>query len=524
MRRRIFVALALLLLMASCGKVDLGKLETGKPYVGQYHGNDIVMVLDQVSDGDVAGHAYLYEDAPVAEPVEFTFHVGRNGRGRLQYGGEEKPWKLSVSDDSSFKGQCGGADFVLRPYVPDTVAFRSFFKYPQYKVFEEQDRVYANDVPGYWISYPDTHEGFGAIYMKRVHELAFTRDEDLDMDLYYPREPSPVARPLLLLIHGGAFYNGDKRSLGFPEMAVHFAERGYVVASINYRLGFRPTGRSIDRAGYRAVQDADAAMRYLVSHAKEFQIDKKHIFVAGTSAGAITALNLAFMREENRPEASFKMTWGPDLGPIESVNPDLKAPFEIKAVVNMWGAVHDLSMLANAKKTSVLSFHGDQDPIVPYDYGTPFRDMLASYVEDVFRPMYGSKPITEKMASMGARSELFTCHGGGHSLHINENGELSDYFKDTILPEMTRFLCEEMADGVMVKLVRTEPDGCWFEAQGVDNVAELHWQVEGGVVGTKQGGNKVKALFFGDAPSHSVTVSGKYKNGGEFREELRVES
>ena len=515
MKRLWLFALVILLLLASCGKVDLGKIETGKPYVGLYNGDDIVVVLDQVSEGDVMGHAYLDKGAPESEPVDFTSHVGRKGRGQLKCGEDEKPLKLNVGD-GLLSGQCGVGNFELRSYVPDTVSFRSFFKKPQYKVFEEQGRVYANDVPGYWVSYPETKEGFGAIYMRRITDLAFTKEMDLDMDLYYPNEPSPVARPLLVLIHGGAFYNGDKSSVGFPELGRHFAKRGYVVASINYRLGFRPTGQSIDRAGYRAVQDAHAAVRYLICHADEFQIDPDHIFVAGTSAGAITALNLTFMREENRPEASYK----PDLGPIESVNPEVKLPFTIKAVVNMWGAVHDLSMLANSKKTSVLSFHGDQDPIVPYDYGCPFHDMVSSLVEGVFRPMYGSKPITEKMASMGTRAELHTCKGGGHSLHVDDDGQLSDYFNDTILPVMTRFLCEEMAGGMMLKLVRTEPEGRWFEAIDADNVAELHWQVEGGVVVAQQG-HKMRALFFSDVPTHSVTVSGKYKNGGEFREEIK---
>jgi len=34
----------------------------------------------------------------------------------------------------------------------------------------------------------------------------------------------------------------------------------------------------------------------------------------------------------------------------------------------------------------------------------------------------------------------------------------------------------------------------------------------------------MKALFFSDVDKHSVTVSGKYKNGGEFREEMKVKS
>jgi acetyl esterase/lipase len=87
-------------------------------------------------------------------------------------------------------------------------------------------------------------------------------------------------------------------------MGHYFAERGYVVASINYRLGFFPLAPSVDRAGYRALQDAHAAVCYLIANADEFGIDTSNIFAAGTSAGAITALNLAFMEEKNRPEST----------------------------------------------------------------------------------------------------------------------------------------------------------------------------------------------------------------------------
>ena len=502
-------------MLASCGKVDLGKLETGKPYVGQLHNDDIVVVFDQVTDGNVKGHYYIDTEALIVDPVVFSSQVKRNGRGSLKHGDEEGKIKISVGD-GSLQGKCGSSDFVLRPYVEDTASFHSFYLEPMYKVFEEQDRVYAHDVSGYWSSYPETREKFSAIYLRKISELAFSRDLDLDMDLYYPKTPATISRPLLVLIHGGAFYNGDKRSVGFPEMGYYFAKRGYVVASINYRLGYRPSGKSIDRAGYRAVQDAHAAVRYLISCADEFQIDTDNIFIAGTSAGAITALNLAFMREETRPEASHKVTWGPDLGPIGSVNPDMDIPFKIKAVVDMWGAVHDLSMLASSKQTAVLSFHGDQDPIVPYGFGYPFHDMLDSHVEDVFRPMYGSAAITEKMDAMGMRCELHTSYGGGHSLHVDEDENLTAYFKETILPNMTRFLCEELVGGVMVKLIQNETDERWFEADGVDNVAELHWQVDGGVVVGRHGDNQVKVMLFADAPKHSVTVGGKYENGVEY--------
>jgi predicted esterase len=464
--------------------------------------------------------------------------------------------------------------------------FKPMYMEPLYEVAMEQGRSYADFVEGYWASYPDTGEDFGTIYKTKLSDLVRTHELCLDMDLYYPKQaPDATRRPLLLLIHGGAFYNGDKQDLGYPEMAFHFAQRGYVVASINYRLGFKPKASDVDRAGYRALQDAYAAVCYLIDNADEFGIDTDHIFAAGTSAGAITALNLAFMREENRPESTrdesgwgesaaegilgvvsqglqflgslFDSDWGidtegigetlgfeSDLGPINAVADSLDCPFQIKAVVNMWGAVHDLAMLKNSPETAILSFHGDADPIVPYDYGYPFDNMLDPYVDDViynlpgymmgmaqwmrewvtsgrpinewaFNPMYGSKAIHDKASSMGMRSELHTMEGGGHSLHVNEyrNG-LSDYYETVILPEMTRFLCEEMTGGPLVQVVE---DNGWYKALNTDNVAELHWVVEGGRVTRKKGKDQVKVKFNADAPSHSVTACGRYRNGVEFR-------
>ncbi len=368
----------------------------------------------------------------------------------------------------------------------------------------------------------------------------------------------------------------------------------YVVASINYRLGFKPLAPDVDRAGYRALQDAHAAVCYLMENADEFSIDTTRIFAAGTSAGAITALNLAFMQEKKRPVSTrndgvkgwissatetivgwvdkalqavgnlFNQDWGidvedfckslgidSDLGPINAISGPQDRPFKIKAVVNMWGAVHDLSMLKNSPETSILSFHGDADRIVPYDYGYPFDQVLDPYVDDViynlpgymmgmaqwmrewvtsgrpinewaFNPMYGSKAIHDKATSLGMRSVLHTMEGGGHSLHLDEyRTDLSDYYETVILPEMTRFLCEEMAGGPLVKVVE-DGDG-WYKAEGLDNVAEFHWVVEGGRVVKKDGKDRVKVRFNEEASCRSVTACGRYLNGVEFRETWKKE-
>ena len=142
--------------------------------------------------------------------------------------------------------------------------------------------------------------------------------------------------------------------------------------------------------------------------------------------------------------------------------------------------------------------------------GKPFNEWA-------FNPIYGSFQIHKKALSLGLHSELITAKGGKHSLHQDNYKTLSCYFNDTIIPKMTHFLCEEMVGG---KMVRLEQTGSWVEALDVDNVAELHWYVEGGAVLNTQGNNKVKVLLMGDAPHHSIVAGGKYKNGKEFRVEI----
>ena len=631
MKKYLFLLFGFLLL-ASCSKLDFNQVETGQPYVGLFQGKKCAVVFDQAEEGTVIGRAYFDEGNLFAEPVSFTSDLMKNGKGKIYHDGVDGIVKGVSFKEGKLFGKVDGETFAISLSDQTSLVFHPDFKEPIYECFQHEDVVYAKNVKGYWSTYNprielEENSDYAKVYGFKVPQLLKTNDLDLNMDLYRPiTDSSHCPLPLLVLIHGGAFYCGDKCDTGFPEMGHYFAERGYVVASINYRLGFWPWSQSVDRAGYRAVQDANAAVRFLLDKKEYYNIDPDNIYVAGSSAGAITALNLAFMDSIFRPEASrglvgdsFKQSlfntleWAEglkqkilswtgngvdwvinklngilegmdfigfsiperqgriigylkdldvtklpealgldyDLGEINSVkinssNLQTDIPFKVKGVVNMWGAVHDLDMLQTSPNTSILSFHGNNDCIVPYDYNYPFEGMLDEYSENIlnvisfnsesiydfiltmmpeseklnqlaFRPMYGSSKIDGFVrVSNLRRSELHTLEGGGHSLH-REGDVLSPYFYDTILPVMTRFLYEEVVGGKAVRLVR---DGAWYEAFAVENVAEFHWHVEGGAVIAPQGDAKAKVLFFGDAPKHSVAVCGRYKNGVEYMEKI----
>ena len=104
-------------------------------------------------------------------------------------------------------------------------------------------------------------------------EYAQVGGKSLRLDLYVPTQPG-APRPLIVWIHGGGWLGGDKG--GCP--AVPLVPRGYVVASINYRL----SGEAIFPA---QIENCKGAIRFLRASAGKHGIDPERIGVWGASAG-----------------------------------------------------------------------------------------------------------------------------------------------------------------------------------------------------------------------------------------------
>ncbi len=241
--------------------------------------------------------------------------------------------------------------------------------------------------------------------------------ESLQMDIYFP-ECDDVThsskRPLLIWIHGGSFLAGDKNDVSIQALCKDFAKRGYVTASIDYRLGFISdelkwecnypnyncvfATDSIEwaRAYYRAVQDGKGALRYLINRHLEFRIDTDNVFLAGESAGSFTALGVGLMdMGSERPAQTFSQVDAslpnpntydcvynkgisfngnsiarPDLGGINGDIEPTNINYTIKGIGNMYGAMmRDLlkDIPANKHKPAIYSFHQPCDIIVSID-------------------------------------------------------------------------------------------------------------------------------------------------------------
>ncbi len=104
-------------------------------------------------------------------------------------------------------------------------------------------------------------------------------EQELLLDLYLPGD---VAQPfpLLIYIHGGGWFEGDKDMC--PGMI--FARNGYATACIDYRLADDPGCPAVSTFPAQ-IHDVKAAVRWLRGNADQYGLDPEHFGAIGDSSG-----------------------------------------------------------------------------------------------------------------------------------------------------------------------------------------------------------------------------------------------
>ena len=229
--------------------------------------------------------------------------------------------------------------------------------------------------------------------------------ETLRLDLYEPTGDTEAARPAFVWIHGGGFSSGDKASLFEAMLAGRFARRGYVVASINYRLregeyyGFGVGDPRLPQVIADAQHDAQTAVRWLRANAAAYRVDAGRVAVGGFSAGAITALYVNYNSAD----------------PGQSGNAGY--PSNTSACVDVAGGI-DVALM-EAGEPPVLVVHGTADTTVPYS---------------------GALDIVARAQAVGVTADFHPLEGVGHLVwdaadteHIF--GWMSDFLYRYVAPQ-----------------------------------------------------------------------------------------
>ncbi len=112
-------------------------------------------------------------------------------------------------------------------------------------------------------------------------------DQHLQLNLASPKTGDGPF-PTVLCIHGGGFRAGKRES--YDALCIKLAERGFVAATVTYRLAPKYQFPA-------AVHDTKAAVRWLRANASKHKINPDKIGVTGGSAGGHLAQFLAVTRD-----------------------------------------------------------------------------------------------------------------------------------------------------------------------------------------------------------------------------------
>jgi len=239
-------------------------------------------------------------------------------------------------------------------------------------------------------------------------------DASLKLDVYKPNGIRGE-RPTLVYFHGGGWMENYTKD-SFPLVFAPFLGLNWVVINIDYR----PSSVSLAPA---AVEDCLCAMRWIVRHASEYNIDAARLVTMGNSAGGHLALTTGLIPLS---DSGF----GGPCTREDAEDPETMRSARVAAIIN-WNGITDVADLIEGKnrkeyaviwignqpdrlelarsvsplsyiRTSsppVISIHGDRDP------GVPYRHAVRLHAE---------------LTKSGVFNKLVTIRGGGHGFDLKD--------------------------------------------------------------------------------------------------------
>jgi pectinesterase len=233
-------------------------------------------------------------------------------------------------------------------------------------------------------------------------------DESLRLDVCVPDGSGPF--PAVVLVHGGGWSSGDKTS-GVDPLFAPLSSAGVAWFSINYRLA--------PKNGYpAAVEDVEAAIRWLKAHAAEFKIDPERLALVGESAGGhLVAMAVVRAQEDTRVAAAV-----PFYAPV-----DLTSDTERRGGLSLsLRALFGRSYEVDEQAAQLLR---EASPINYVHAGLP-PFLLVHGTADMSVPYSQSVQLQAKLRAAGVSCDLITIDDGVHGMRQWETIDRS--YKDKV--------------------------------------------------------------------------------------------
>lgn len=228
--------------------------------------------------------------------------------------------------------------------------------------------------------------------VERDIEYANINGYSLKLDMYYPKS-AKTAVPAVIYVHGGGWTSGDKAGMRKEDLSA-LLDRGYLVASINYRLA--PQYKFPAQ-----IEDVKQAVRFLRANASRFGLDPTRIGAWGGSAGGHLVALLGTC-----DDADFST--GPYVFSVSG---------RVQAVVDWFGPADLVNMAqpnliaqvfgneAVLKSASPITYVSSDDP--------PFLIMHGD--QDKTVPLSQSETLYQKLQAAVVPSQLVVVKNAGHS-------------------------------------------------------------------------------------------------------------
>lgn len=238
---------------------------------------------------------------------------------------------------------------------------------------------------------------------------------ELRLDVFRPEVPGE-RRPAVVFVHGGGWLWGSK--LEHRTTAAHLAARGFVTASIEYRL-------ARERIYPAALDDVKAAVGWLRANAARYGIDPELVGAAGSSAGAHLVAMLGVVPERGPGTATAVKAVAGIATPVDLASQYQRDRFSPalflgagspKEHPDLWAEASPINHV-NPRAAAFLFLHGTDDGLV-------------SYAEAL--------QMAERLKAAGVRAEVFTADRGTHDFFFQHpwrwpaQRRLEEFFAETL--------------------------------------------------------------------------------------------
>jgi len=216
---------------------------------------------------------------------------------------------------------------------------------------------------------------------ERLNEHYDSADDDAYLDVFYPSEIENSERALLTVVwvHGGAWIAGSKNQIA--NYARILAGKGYTVVAVDYSLA---PGKSYPTP----VRQVNTALGYLAQNAQRLHVDPARFVLAGDSAGAHIAAQLA--------NAISVPSYAQTMGITPSIARSQLAGVVLFCGIYDFGRVDHDGSFQNFRNTMILrSYSGTKYFLNDAHFATA---SVANYVTPAFPPMFISAGNTDPLA------------------------------------------------------------------------------------------------------------------------------